>query len=116
MTYRIAKRFQFAASHALEGLPEGHKCARLHGHTYEVEVELAAESLNAVGMVHDYGDFGPVVDDLDHRHLNDIIDQPTAENLAQLIFGRVRALGRTGELLTAVRVSEGPNSWAEYRP
>lgn len=34
--YRIGKRFMFEAAHHLPDLPEGHKCARLHGHSYTV--------------------------------------------------------------------------------
>lgn len=54
--YRISKRFGFSASHIIEGLPEGHQCGRLHGHNYEVELILQAETLNSVGFVVDYGD------------------------------------------------------------
>jgi 6-pyruvoyltetrahydropterin/6-carboxytetrahydropterin synthase len=84
--YRIAKSFSFAASHKLEGLGEGHKCSRLHGHSYEVTLEIAGK-LNAVGFVVDFADLSwldeVLRDRLDHRHLNDVLDvNPTSENIA----------------------------------
>ena len=51
--YRISKEFSFSASHRLLGLPDGHPCARLHGHNYRVEVELSAADLNRYGFVRD---------------------------------------------------------------
>jgi 6-pyruvoyltetrahydropterin/6-carboxytetrahydropterin synthase len=118
VTYTIGKRFDFEASHQLEGLPAGHKCGRLHGHSYQVEVELAAEALDEHGFVLDYGDLAPVkkfIDDqLDHHHLPDVVAfQTSAENLARWLFGQVRALV---PYVTAVRVSETRKTWAEYRP
>ncbi|WP_182083914.1 6-pyruvoyl tetrahydropterin synthase family protein [Aureimonas sp. ME7] len=117
--FRIAKRFEFSASHVLPMLPEGHPCARLHGHNYAVEVELASPTLDAVGFVRDYrelGVFKAYLDDtFDHRHLNDVLghDRVTAEVLAQHLFEWARA--RFPEV-SAVRVSETPKTWAEYRP
>jgi 6-pyruvoyltetrahydropterin/6-carboxytetrahydropterin synthase len=83
--YRIAKSFFFAASHRLEGLGAGHKCSRLHGHSYEVSVEICGE-LNVVGFVVDFADLDwldrLIRDRLDHRHLNDVLDvNPTSENI-----------------------------------
>lgn len=119
MTYRIAKRFTFSASHQLDEMPEGHQCRRLHGHNYEVEVVLSCSGLDARGMVVDYGDLDDLralIDTLlDHRHLNDVIDgHPTAERLAAWIFARCPTAWR--HLVEAVRVSETPRTWAEYRP
>lgn len=113
----ISKRFAFSASHQLHGLPEGHPCGRLHGHNYEVEVELAAPTLSAVGFVRDYGELAALrrfIDStLDHRHLNDVLPQPTAEHLARYLY--VWCAERWPEV-SAVRVSETPKTWAEYRP
>lgn len=118
MRYTITKQFAFSASHVLDGLPAGHQCARLHGHNYVVEVELAADTLDDRGFVVDYGDLGwfkRLLDDqLDHRHLNDAVAvHPTAELLAQWLFGVLRARHHQA---AAVRVSETPKTWAEYRP
>ncbi len=123
MSFTIAKRFAFSASHALTAVPEGHKCRRLHGHNYEVEVICAADELDRRGMVVDYFDLDPVkrfIDDtVDHRHLNDVlVGEPTAERLAQWLF---ESLARVlepaiAERVVAIRVHETPRTWAEYRP
>jgi 6-pyruvoyltetrahydropterin/6-carboxytetrahydropterin synthase len=116
--YTISKRFTFSASHIIEGLPEAHQCSRLHGHNYVVEVVLTAEQLDAVGFVVDYGELKPlkqIIDsELDHRHLNDVLPgATTAEAIARFLFDRARALWPQ---TAAVRVSETPTTWAEYRP
>ncbi len=118
MTYQIAKAFSFSASHHLAGLPDGHPCARLHGHKYRVEIVLEADTLDATGFVVDYGALRPAItaitDACDHRHLNEVVDgSPTAEHLARWIFDRTAPLHPE---LAAVRVSETEGTWAEYRP
>lgn len=118
--FTIAKRFRFEASHVLEGMPEGHKCARLHGHSWTVEVMLQSIILDDRGMVRDFGDLDPfkawIKERLDHRHLNDVmpddVKQPTSENLAWWLYGVARKLCPE---VVAVRVSETANTWAEYR-
>ena len=115
----ISKQFAFSASHTIGGLPADHPCGRLHGHNYVVEVELRAPALTAVGFVRDYRDLAELktfIDEtLDHRHLNDVLghDQTTSEHLALWLYGWCR--GRWPET-AAVRVSETPKTWAEYRP
>lgn len=117
--YRITKEFHFSASHQLFGLPEGHQCARLHGHNYIVVVELASETLNTHGFVRDYHELAPlkqyIDDELDHRHLNDVLgdDCVTSERLAKHLYDWCAA--RWPET-AAVKVSETPKTWAEYRP
>lgn len=116
--YRIAKEFQFSASHQLDHLPADHQCARLHGHNYTVTVELAAAQLNRDGFIRDYHELSELkhyIDGVfDHRHLNDVLDiHSTAENLARHFFDWCMA--RWPET-AAVRVSETPKTWAEYRP
>jgi 6-pyruvoyltetrahydropterin/6-carboxytetrahydropterin synthase len=119
--FRIAKRFSFDAAHQLAGLPEGHKCARLHGHTYTVEVVLSAETLVEPGFVTDFGDLAPLgrylADEFDHRFLNDVLlVAPTSELLARHLAEWLTqhldsaVAGR----LERVRVSETPSTWAEY--
>lgn len=115
--YRISKEFAFSASHRLDHLPPEHQCARLHGHNYIVVVELAAAALSPDGFVRDYHDLAALkahIDaEFDHRHLNDVLPMPTAENLARYFHDWARA--RWPEV-SAVRVSETPKTWAEYRP
>lgn len=127
MCYFIAKEFHFSASHQLDHLPSEHQCARLHGHNYTVQVELGREGLDGDGFVMDYGDlafFKDYIDRrLDHRHLNDVLGSgkaTTAENLARHladVFEQLYPpLDVPGVFLVAVRVSETPKTWAEWRP
>lgn len=117
--FRITKEFHFSASHQLTSLPPDHQCARLHGHNYIVEVELSAKELNEHGFVRDYHDLAPlkryIDESFDHRHLNEVLghEQVTAEYLARHFYGWCKA--RLTET-SAVRVSETPKTWAEYRP
>jgi 6-pyruvoyltetrahydropterin/6-carboxytetrahydropterin synthase len=121
--YRIGKRFTFEAAHQLGGLPDGHKCARLHGHSYSVEVVLAAAVLSPPGFVADFGDLAPVKghldEDYDHQNLNGVLDsEPTSENLARVLFDWCTANLSlpAGVTVAAVRVSETATTWAEYQP
>ncbi len=117
--YRITKEFHFSASHQLSRLPDSHPCARLHGHNYIVVVELAAPELNGDGFVRDYHDLAELkryIDEVfDHRHLNEVLedDMVTAERLAKHFHDW--CAGRWPET-AAVRVSETPKTWAEFRP
>lgn len=117
--YRIAKEFHFSASHQLKALPDEHQCARMHGHNYVVTVELASPTLNLYGFVRDYLELAPLKryldDELDHRHLNDVLgdDGVTAERMARHLYDWCKALWPE---TVAVRVSETPKTWAEYRP
>lgn len=116
--YRITKEFHFSASHQLDHLPDDHQCARLHGHNYIVVVELASATLDTHGFVRDYGELKALktyIDDVfDHRHLNDVMDDPsTGENMARHFYKWCAA--RWPET-SAVKVSETPKTWAEYRP
>jgi 6-pyruvoyltetrahydropterin/6-carboxytetrahydropterin synthase len=119
--YRISKEFQFSASHRLAHLPEDHQCARLHGHNYVVVLELSGfqEDLTEAGFVRDYGDLGDfkkwIDAELDHRHLNEVVPDrnPSAENLAHWIYS---CWSERFAEISAVRVSETPKTWAEYRP
>lgn len=92
----IFKVFTIEAAHRLPGVPEGHKCARLHGHSFRVEVHVAGAPGEASGWVMDYADvkaaFRPLHEQLDHRYLNDIegLENPTSERLAMWIWDRLR--------------------------
>jgi 6-pyruvoyltetrahydropterin/6-carboxytetrahydropterin synthase len=117
--YSIEKRFAFSASHTIGGLAGDHPCARLHGHNYEVAVVLEAGELDGRGFVRDYRELDALkrlIDEtLDHRHLNDVLghDRTTAEEIARWLFDWCQ---RRWPEVTAVRVSETPRTWAEYRP
>ena len=97
-------------------MPENHKCKRLHCHSYRVELVLKSPVLDNNGFVIDYGDLKPFKDyidtTLDHRHLNDIIEVPTAENIAKHLYGVAWKLWH--EVSITVRASETSNTWAEY--
>lgn len=119
--FTISKDFHFSASHALTApeMPPDHPCRRLHGHNYVVRVTLSFDDLDARGFVFDFNDlaaFGRLVDEFDHRHLNDmLVNPPTAENLAYELFHL--ALQRDlipDRLLESISVSETPKTWATY--
>lgn len=121
--FTITKEFHFSASHQLNHLPPDHPCSRLHGHNYIVEIELQSKTLGKAGFVLDYGELKPfanlIATRLDHRHLNDILpDNPSAENLAAWLYERANEIYENSmwPTVTAVRVSETPKTWAEYRP
>src|SRR6476661_34966 len=88
----IFKEFTFEAAHRLPNVPPGHKCARLHGHSYRVEVHVAGAIGRETGWIVDFGDlkeaFAPVHARLDHYFLNEIpgLENPTSEVLAQWIW------------------------------
>lgn len=92
----IFKEFKFEAAHRLTGLPEGHKCAGLHGHSYRVVVVVAGAPDPKRGWVIDYADIKqavrPVIDRLDHAYLNDLdgLAQPTTEALALWMWRRIK--------------------------
>lgn len=117
--FAIGKRFTFDAAHSLPHLPANHKCSRVHGHTYTVEVELAADELSPDGFVRDYAELSAIKqwldDNLDHRYLNDVVvDMPTtAECLARYLY---RVAKNLVPEVVAVTVRETPNTWATYRP
>lgn len=120
-TVAIGRSFSFAASHVIEGLSPGHKCGRLHGHTYEVVVELAGQ-LDEVGFVVDFGELDWVASliqsTLDHEHLNDVLDvNPTSENLALWLLDLVVDWAAKDDIAARVRdvsvtVRESPRTYA----
>jgi 6-pyruvoyltetrahydropterin/6-carboxytetrahydropterin synthase len=91
----IWKEFSFDAAHLLPNVPDGHKCRRLHGHTYTVRVHVRGEPDPSVGWIVDFADikaaFDPIRDRLDHYYLNEIegLENPTAEVLSRWIWQRL---------------------------
>lgn len=97
MRMELRKTFQFEAAHLLPELPKSHKCRRLHGHSFVVEVVIEGECDPKLGWLMDYADisaaFNPILERLDHYYLNEIpgLENPTSENLAAWIWKRLHA-------------------------
>lgn len=93
---QIFKQFRIEAAHRLPNVPEGHKCARLHGHSFVIELRLEGPLDPQLGWVMDFADvksaFDPLYRQLDHHYLNDIegLDNPTSERLAEWIWERLK--------------------------
>lgn len=115
---RLVKTFTFEAAHRLPNVPEGHKCARLHGHSFAVELVCEGRVDPDVGWLVDFAEisraFAPLLDRLDHHYLNEVegLENPTAENLARWIFEKVRP---NLEQLAQVNIAETCTSRCEYR-
>jgi 6-pyruvoyltetrahydropterin/6-carboxytetrahydropterin synthase len=113
----IFREFTFEAAHRLPHVPQGHKCARLHGHSYRVEVHVKGEVGADTGWVMDFGDlrtaFQPLHEQLDHRYLNEVpgLENPTSEVLARWIWDRLAE----SLPLSAVQVRETCTSGCVYR-
>lgn len=92
----IFKEFGFEAAHRLPNVPAGHKCARLHGHSFRVQVHVRGPLDAKLGWVMDYGDIKtlvkPVIRELDHYYLNEIpgLENPTSENIARWMWQRLQ--------------------------
>jgi len=114
----IFKEFSFEAAHRLPNVPEGHKCARLHGHSYRVEIRVEGEVGMESGWVVDFADlsaaFKPLHARLDHYYLNEIpgLENPTSEVLAKWIWDRLET---TLPGLKEVVVRETCTSGCSYR-
>ena len=106
---KIWKQFGFEAAHLLPNLPEGHKCRRLHGHSYRVRIHLEGDLDPTLGWVADFADIAeaarPVIDELDHTYLNEVegLENPTAEAIAMWIW---RRLAQSLPLLSRIEVAE----------
>jgi len=114
----LHKEFSFESAHHLPNVPDGHKCRRLHGHSFRVSLHVEGPVDPTLGWVIDFADikraFGPCMDALDHHYLNEIegLENPTSENLAIWIWNHVKP---GLPLLTKVCVSETCNSGCIYR-
>ena len=106
---RIYKDFTFEAAHHLPNVPEDHKCRRLHGHSFQVRIEVAGETDPDADWVMDYSElkahFEPIYQQLDHHYLNEIkgLENPTSENLAKWIW---QALKPTLPQLSRIELKE----------
>ncbi len=114
----IFKEFRIEAAHRLPNVPDGHKCSRLHGHSFRIAVHVTGEVGADTGWVRDFADvaaaFGPLFDQLDHRYLNEVpgLENPTSEHLARWVWERLE-----GPLpgLSRIVVHETCTSGCEYR-
>ena len=113
----IFKAFTLESAHRLPNVPAGHKCARVHGHSFRVEIHVNGPVDDYLGWVMDFADvkaaFDPLYRQLDHHYLNDVpgLENPTSENLAKWIWQQLKpALPQ----LSAVVVHETCTSGARY--
>jgi 6-pyruvoyltetrahydropterin/6-carboxytetrahydropterin synthase len=114
----IFKEFTFEAAHRLPHVPVGHKCSRLHGHSYQVTVSVEGPADGDDGWVRDFADLScamaPVLGCLDHYYLNEIdgLANPTSEVIAAWIWDRLKP---TLADLSQVMVRETCTSGCVYR-
>ena len=114
----ISKTFHIEAAHRLPNVPAGHKCSRLHGHSFAVGIHVSGPLDPHLGWVMDYADisdaFKPLWEKLDHRYLNEIpgLQNPTSENVAIWIWNKLKP---KLPLLTEVVVAETCTARCVYR-
>jgi 6-pyruvoyltetrahydropterin/6-carboxytetrahydropterin synthase len=114
----IFKEFTFESAHRLPHVPEGHKCGRLHGHSFRVAIYLKGEPDPYTGWIRDFSEiktiFKPLYDRLDHNYLNDIpgLENPTSEVLVKWIWNELKPLLPE---LSAIRIHETCTSGCVYR-
>lgn len=113
MITTVSRRYHFEAAHYLPRVPEGHKCKRMHGHNYELEITVSGE-VESDGFIIDFWDLDkvvqPLIDMVDHRTLNDIggLENPTAENIAAWFLNHLMHQG-----VSKVRVYETKDCWSD---
>lgn len=114
----IYKQFSIEAAHYLPNVPQGHKCRRLHGHSFQVTIVVCGDVDEKMGWVIDFGDikqaFKPIYEQLDHHFLNEIegLENPTSENLARWIWQRLKP---ELPLLCRIEVKETCTSGCVYK-
>ncbi len=113
----IYKEFTFEAAHLLPNVPAGHKCGRLHGHSFRVEVHVAGELDATLGWIMDYAEIKslvkPVIARLDHYYLNDVpgLENPTSEVIARWLWQQLKP---SLALLSKIVVKETCTSGCVY--
>jgi 6-pyruvoyltetrahydropterin/6-carboxytetrahydropterin synthase len=118
MRAELVREFKIEAAHLLPAVPAEHKCRRLHGHSFRIEIHVEGEIDEATGWVVDFAlisrAFAPLFETLDHRYLNEIegLANPTSENLARWVWDRLRP---GLPILAAVVVHETCTSRCVYR-
>ena len=120
--YELTVKTHFDAAHALNGYPG--ECRNLHGHTWDVEVTVAGRELDEVGIVYDFkslkDDLAGVLAAYDHSYINEVppfdVINPTAENLARVIYERLAEIVDRRVSIVEVAVWESPVAKLTYRP
>lgn len=113
----IYKSFTIEAAHRLPNLPDDHKCSRLHGHSFTIEVHVTGDVEAATGWVMDFADVSkacnPLIERLDHHYLNEIpgLENPTSENLAKWVWQELKT---KLPLLSSIVVKETCTSGCIY--
>lgn len=96
--FEIKKSMTFESAHRLPHVPEGHKCGRLHGHSFKVTFVVRGPIDPRLGWVEDFSDLKravkPLIERLDHNYLNEIpgLENPTSEILARWIYQQAKSL------------------------
>lgn len=114
----IYKVFKFDAAHRLPCVPSGHKCAKLHGHSFRVEIHVRGNPDPHTGWIMDFAyisdAFEPILNQLDHKNLNEIegLENPTSENLCRWIWARLQP---TLPQLCKIILQESPESGCIYQ-
>jgi len=114
VSHLIFKVFTFEAAHCLPNAPVGHKCRRLHGHSFRVEIRVEGSIDPLTGWIMDFAEvkeaFQPVLDRLDHHYLNEIdgLANPTSENIAAWIWRQLKPkLPQLSEIILHETCSSG---------
>jgi len=111
--YTIAKTFKFEAAHYLDHLPGWHPCSKIHGHGYKVTFFYRDKDLDSEGFVIETGRLSYIKDwinlNLDHNVINNVIENPTAERIAEFLFNKFKH-----EKLFKVEVKETDTLTASY--
>lgn len=117
-TMQIFKQFTFDAAHFLPNVPDGHKCKRMHGHTYQLKVFIEGELDPTFGWVIDFKELKevivPIIKEMDHHVLNEIpgLENPTCELITVWLWNKIKP---QIPLLTQIELNETPTSGAVYR-
>ncbi len=90
MSTRLTITRHIDSAHYIKGHPG--KCKELHGHRWKIEIEIEGDVQEDTGMVIDFKDVKDIIDELDHKCLNTIIEVPTAENLAWYLYDKFNKL------------------------
>ncbi len=114
---KLYKSFGFESAHFLPAVPAGHKCGRMHGHSFRCEIEVTGEVDRITGWVMDFADikkaFKPIEEALDHRLLNEVsgLENPTSEMICKWIWDQLKP---SLPLLTSVILHETCTARSEY--
>jgi 6-pyruvoyltetrahydropterin/6-carboxytetrahydropterin synthase len=118
MRCRIVKEFRFESAQTLPNLPESHKCTKMHGHSFKVEIAVEGEVDPKIGWVYDHAEISkamkPIVDRLDHAYLNEIegLENPTIELMAAWLW---RKLSPQLPGLAEITIHETPTARCVFR-